>query len=410
MIGCGVIASDGGEGFVALAPDGTRYTFAHLVYRPMAEIVRPNGSAGAMADGVHPMINEANFLPRYDAVMYVTKIQDRFGNTLTYNWSGNNLTSIVASDGRELDFGYNAGTPLVHTVTVKAAGGASARTWTYTYGGSASMPTLTRVQLPDGSAWAYQIGNLQSTTLKTTGGDCVRNLLPDLHSSAANGSMTTPSGLTATFTLTPTLHGRSYVPKSCWSPYSGSTTTYANIPDEYYQFSLTKEVLSGPGVPTSTWTWRYSAPNQSWTSDPCATSHTCATDVYTNVTDPLGHDTRYTFSNRFDASESQLLRATSYSAAAGSSVLRMVVNSYANPTGGPWPSSYGSNLQSHTNFAQTGEVSPLAKRVTTQAVTTTFTTAANTFDSYARPTKQTESSSLGYSRVVQTAYYDNTSL
>jgi hypothetical protein len=212
MIGCGVIASDGGEGFVALAPDGTRYTFAHLVYRPMAEIVRPNGSAGAMADGVHPMINEANFLPRYDAVMYVTKIQDRFGNTLTYNWSGNNLTSIVASDGRELDFGYNAGTPLVHTVTVKAAGGASARTWTYTYGGSASMPTLTRVQLPDGSAWAYQIGNLQSTTLKTTGGDCVRNLLPDLHSSAANGSMTTPSGLTATFTLTPTLHGRSYVP------------------------------------------------------------------------------------------------------------------------------------------------------------------------------------------------------
>ena len=34
QVGCGVVASDGGEGFVALAPDGTRYTFTHLVYRP----------------------------------------------------------------------------------------------------------------------------------------------------------------------------------------------------------------------------------------------------------------------------------------------------------------------------------------------------------------------------------------
>jgi hypothetical protein len=38
MLGCGVTASDGGEGFLAIAPDGTRYTFAHLVYRPWYEI------------------------------------------------------------------------------------------------------------------------------------------------------------------------------------------------------------------------------------------------------------------------------------------------------------------------------------------------------------------------------------
>lgn len=403
MIGCGVTASDGGEGFVALSPDGTRYTFAHLVYRPMSEIVRPNGSTGALAIGVHPMKNEANFLPRYDAAMYVTQVKDRFGNTLTYNWNGSNLGSIVASDGRELDFSYNSGSPLIRTVTVKAAGGAAARTWTYTYGGTSSMPTLTRVQLPDGSAWSYQIGSLESATLNTSGGNCVQNTLPTLHSSAVNGSMTAPSGLTATFTLTPMLHGRSYVPKSCWSPYSGSTTTYANIPNAYYQFSLTQEVLSGPGIPSETWKWNYSSPNSSWTSDACASGNSCPSTVYTDVVNPLNQAVRYTFSNRFDASESLLQRTDHYSGAAGSAVLRSETYTYANPIGGPWPGSYGSNLQAHTNFALTGELAPVAKHVISQDGVT-FTTDVNTFDSFARPTSRTESSSLGYSKTDTTGY------
>ena len=409
MIGCGVTASDGGEGFVALAPDGTRYTFAHLVYRPMPWMERPYGSSGNAIGGVHPMMNDADYLARYAAAMYVTQVQDRLGNTLTYNWNGNNLGSIIASDGRELDFSYNSGTSLIHSVTVKAAGGASARIWTYTYGGSSSMPTLTSVQLPDGSTWTYQIGNLESATLNTVGGSCTQNTLPTLQSGAVSGSMVAPSGLAATFTITPTLHGRSYVPKACWSPYSGSTTTYANIPNAYYQFSLTKEVLSGPGIPAQTWTWSYSAPNQSWTSDACASGNSCPSTVYMDVSNPLGQVVRYTFSNRFDASESLLQRTDHYSGAAGSTILRSETNTYANPTGGPWPGSYGSNLQARTNFAQTGELSPLAKHVTSQDGAT-FTTSVNSFDAYARATSKTESSSLGYSKTDTTSYYNDANL
>jgi YD repeat-containing protein len=157
MISCGVTATDGGEGFVALAPDGTRYTFTQLVYRSMAEVVMPwETPVYAAPNGQLTTPPTKETLARRDAVMYVTKIQDRFGNTLTYNWNANNLTSIVASDGRKVSFTYVSGTPFIHTITVEAQD-TPARTWTYNYQiYSGNIPTLTSVQLPDGSAWSYQ--------------------------------------------------------------------------------------------------------------------------------------------------------------------------------------------------------------------------------------------------------------
>ena len=314
-IACGVTASDGGEGFLVVAPNGTRYTFNHLIYRPATSLERndplPPGDGGPVMD----------VLTRRDGLMYVTQVEDRFGNTLTYNWSSNNpddpvnnhLTSIVANDGRELDLAYYSGTPLVQTVTVKAAGGASARTWTYYYDTSGNEPSLSKVQLPDGSAWVYQLGNLYKYPLQTSGVSCPSSGSGayGIGASGGTGSVTAPSGLTATFTVTPMFHGRSYVLQQCNTDIPGGNPPqnyFPITPDLYGQFSLTKEVLSGPGIPTATWRWSYSQPNASWTTDPCASSKTCPTTVYTDVIDPLGQDTRYTFSNRFDYTEGQLLR------------------------------------------------------------------------------------------------------
>jgi len=403
MIGCGVAASDGGEGFLAVAPDGTQYTFAHLVYRPMPALTRPNGSTGHVV-GPRPYANDVDFIARDSAAMYVTKIQDRFGNTITYNWSGNNLSSIVASDGRKLNFTYVSGQPWIQTITQQAAD-TPVRTWTYSYGGSTTFPSLTGVQLPDGSAWSYQMGTLESTGVQTDGGSCKNDTLPTLNSGPATGSMTTPTGLSATFTITPTLRGRSYVPKNCWSPYSGSPTDYAEVPNAYYQYAITSEVLSGPGLPAQTWTWSYSAANQSWLSDPCGSS--CAATVYTDIVDPSNHNVRYTFSNRFDASEGLLVRKDEYSGAAGSTILRTEIDTYATG-GGSWPF-YGNDLQNRLNHAVTEQFSPLSTRAITQDGAT-FTFTANSFDGYARVTKQTESSTLGFSRTVSTTYYDDATL
>lgn len=398
-IACGVTASDGGEGFLAIAPDGTRYTFAQLLYRPVSYINRTTD------------LGTGDTLARRDAFMYVTQVEDRFGNTLTYNWSGNNLTSIVASDGRELDFGYNTGTSLIHTITLIAAGGASARTWTYTYAStSGPNPTLTKAQLPDGSAWSYALGTLQTASLTTNTVRCPSETPFGFEASTATGSMTTPSGLTATFTLTPMLHSRSYVPEQCIG--DGNGAAHPSIPDLYAQFSLTQEVQTGPGIPSGGWTWSWSyssqtALNASWTSDTCASSNNCPDTVYTDARDPLGQVTRYTYSNRFDLTEGKLLQVDRYSGAAGTTELQSVVNTYADPTGKSWPWS-GVSYVSRVNIPQIEDTSPLQSSTTTLTQQgTSFSTSVNTFDNLARATSKTESSSLGYSKTDTTTYSDD---
>ncbi|HWX65436.1 MAG TPA: hypothetical protein VNZ27_03310 [Rhodanobacter sp.] len=416
MIACGVTASDGGEGFLAIAPDGTRYTFAHLVYRPMESITSSLGTApmAARAGGsVSPRLVSMNLLLRRDALMYVTQIQDRFGNTLTYTYDPTSgyLTDITASDGRHLTLTYVSGTPQIHSVTVLSTD-VSARTWTYSYsGGTNGVPIgLTSVQLPDGSAWSYNLGALELEQDPTsTYGDCSTNMLATVDATPVTGTITHPSGLTGTFTLQAMMHGRSYVPKQCYGPTGMSTQPYSHFPEYYSQFSLTSESLAGAGLPTptQTWTYNYSTPNQSWTSDACASNNSCPSAVYTDVVDPEGHDVRSTFSNRFDASEGQVLRTDFYAAGNTGAILRSETNSYANPTGGPWPVAYGNGLQGRVNRAQSEALSPLSQRAITQDGDT-YTWLAEGFNAYAQVIQTKRSNSIaGQSAIEEATTYLN---
>ena len=333
MIHCGVTASDGGEGFVAIAPDGTQYTFAYLIYRPMTTITSPYGTTPAAVSskvGVTPQVSQNNILFRRDALMMVTKVQDRFGNTLTYNYTGNNLTSIVASDGRQLTFQYgntSAG-QLVTSVTATAAN-ASPRVWTYTYDttSASQSPTLTGLALPDASTWSFNLGSLEAPETYTEGGDCTGDVYATLDPGSASGSMTHPSGLTGTFVTKAMMHGRSYVPKQCFTLGTATTPTYSTYPEVFYQYSIVSKQFSGAGLPTRTWTYNYSAPNQSWSTAACASDNTCATTVYTDVVDPEGNDVRTTFSNRYDSTEGLLLQTDYFTSSNTSAILRSVVNS-----------------------------------------------------------------------------------
>ena len=399
MIGCGVTASDGGEGFLAIAPDGTRYTFAHVFYRP-ANTIAAFGSP----------------LQRHDAFMYVTQIQDRFGNTLTYNYdpSSGYLSSITASDGRELDVAYASGTPMIQSVTAKATNVAS-RTWTYSYNtSSATLPVLTGVQLPDGSAWSYQF-DMEALQINFGLLYCGEKQVPSsgMGSPILAGTMTAPSGLTATFYAAIKVNGRSYVPQECFgNAPSNNLVPYYRFPPFYGTYSIASEVLSGPGMPTQTWSYSYSPFAVSFDDDACATAGTCASTVYTDVTDPNGNDTRYTYSNRFDATEGQLLRTDSYSGAAGGTLVRSVVNTYANPTGGPWPTAYGTDLlEDRDNYFQTEELSPQSQRTTTQDGQN-YTWQAMAFNAYAQPTDVKRYNDIaGQSSIEETtAYLNDTNL
>ncbi|HEV2679260.1 MAG TPA: hypothetical protein VGV14_02055, partial [Rhodanobacter sp.] len=408
MIACGVTASDGGEGFLAIAPDGTRYTFAQLVYRPMDTITSPIGTPPLA--GVRPRLAPMNFLGRRDALMYVTQIQERFGNTLTYTYdpTSGNLTDITASDGRHLTLTYVSGTSQVATVTVLSTD-VPARTWTYSYSFTNGTPTaLTGVQLPDGSAWSYNLAALTAEPDPTfVYGDCGANQLATVDGGSVTGTITHPSGLTATFTLQSMMHGRSYVPKQCYGPTGTGSPPFSYYPQYYSQYSITSEVLSGAALPTQTWTYNYSTPNQSWLSDACASNSSCPSTVYTDVVDPDGRDVRTTFSNRFDASEGEVLRTDFYAAGNTAAILRSETNTYANPTGGPWPGSYGSGLQSRVNRPQSEALSPLSQRTITQDGDT-YTWLAEGFNAYAQLTQTKRSNAIaGQSPIEEATTYLN---
>jgi YD repeat-containing protein len=421
VVGCGVTADDGGEGFLAIAPDGTRYTFAHLFYRPMTYITKPGGtppdSVTAFSSGsIQPqtIVGGTDSLARREAFMYVTQVQDRFGNTLNYHYDASTgyLTSITASDGREVDVTYVSGSPLIQSITAKATNVPS-RTWTYSYNTTtnSALPTLTGVTLPDGSAWSYNLVGFQNDQINVAFANCNLNNEGTVTVTTTTGTVTTPTGLTGTFAEAPMLHGRSYVTRSCWGGLNPPEQVYFLIPNANYQQTITSETITGAGLSTETWSYSYSAANQSWTSDACASTNSCPSTVYTDVTDPGGNDTRYTFSNRFDATEGQLQRTDYYSGAAGSTLLRSVTNTYANPTGGPWPTSYGIDLQGRDNYLQTQEGAPLQQRTITQGGQN-YTWQALAFDAYAQPTDVKRYNDIaGQSPIEETtAYLNDTNL
>lgn len=125
-----------GEGFLALAPDGTRYWFDWMVSYPE----RPLHSYKLIQyQGMTRTFRVEAELPRNVYRLYPTRIEDRFGNHVTYTWSGGNLTAMSANDGRSITFAYSGGR------IAAATSGAQSVQYAYSDG------LLSSVTLPDGS-------------------------------------------------------------------------------------------------------------------------------------------------------------------------------------------------------------------------------------------------------------------
>ncbi|KAG9597852.1 hypothetical protein KCV01_g8942, partial [Aureobasidium melanogenum] len=84
-VGCTPSTSNGqpGEGFLAVSPDGTKYYMDVLLYKKTDYMATGGGGA----------------LHRRVATMDVSRVVDRFGNSLAYSYDGNgNLVEIDGSD------------------------------------------------------------------------------------------------------------------------------------------------------------------------------------------------------------------------------------------------------------------------------------------------------------------------
>ncbi|HET8899885.1 MAG TPA: hypothetical protein VFN09_14030 [Rhodanobacteraceae bacterium] len=423
-----------GEGFLGHAPDGTLYWFDYLVYRPADGMSRqlsagdaglspPQSSFQRFADasvvGLISLLSGSSSahaatvkdsIVRSLGVLLVTKVQDRFGNTLNYSYDSNGLlTGITASDGRALSVAYVAGTSRVQTVTLQPASGAP-RVWLYTYNADGS--SLVDVKLPDSSHWHYDMAALQSAMLRNSSSysSCETLAVPtDL--GPVTGTITHPSGLVGQFTLEGRKHGRSYVGEICRGMDTRGPSTsgsYSTFPKEWYSLTTTRVVFSGAGIPASTWLYQYSSPNDSWYT--CTGS--CPTTIWTDVVAPDGSTVRHIFSNRLDITESRLLRTEFYTAAAGTStLLRSEDYGYAAPTTAPLPPAAGISFLTNVNVAQLTKYFPMNQRVITQDGDA-YTWQAEAFDQYAQVTRTKRFSSISGQAAIEEAiaYRNDTNL
>lgn len=373
-----------GEGFLALAPDGTQYRFDWMAERSMPSLLKKALD--------YPGTDR---LFRAEVWLMPTLITDRFGNTVTLTYDAASpwrLTSISSSDVRSVSFGYLAGTSLVSTASD------GQRTWNYTYTGT----RLSQVALPDGSRWLYDLAALAIAPKYQSDHEPNCEYSGQVVSAPAVGDIIHPSGARGRFATESRIHARSKVPRTCQS-YDGSASSYYSLyPRFFANRSITSKTLFGPGLGAAglRTDYSYSAANGSW-----STCTTCSETKTVEVTDPRGHRTRHTFGTRFGVNDGQLLQQDE--GWNGSTAMRSTVNRYRATDAGPFPSWIGDSDQMRNDALQAELHTPLDRKLVTQQGVT-FTWLANTFDIRARATSVTRSSSLGHSRTETTAYHDHT--
>ncbi len=392
-----------GQGFEAVTPDGTVYRFDHMFTRSAPRISKPDPNAQTSLRAsrsstavITPMIAPDYFLDRVEVWIVPTLVMDRFGNTVTYNWAAGSakLNSIVASDGRSLTFTYVTGTSKAATVSD------GTRTWIYAY-----ATTLQQVTLPDSSTWTFSMEPIRYMHPYVEGGDC--GGAGDSPYLLRTGTMKHPGGAQGSFTIEPRLHGRSWVPLTCvGASTDGSHYGSSLYPAEYLNPTLTKKKITGPGLPTAGNEWVYTygpanncyQPGGIWPALGTTCTASSPTTKTVTVTDPEANATRYTFGNRYQVNEGQLLQVDA--GWNGSSALRTAQSVYADPAAGPYPNPIGVSPQNRSDSFLGSRYAPLRQNVTIQQGRTfTWQVASDCsgmpycFDTRARPTKIVKSSS-----------------
>jgi hypothetical protein len=402
-----------GEGYLAITADGTRYWF-NWMGRFSEPSMRGRSNWDVTGAGIYVIA------PRYRNVLYATRVEDRFGNWVAYTYTNaydqrGKLTRIEASDGRVLTAAYSGN--YISSVSD------GARTWSYTYGDAAgSRTTLTSVTLPDGSAWNIGFAAFAAAEIKVNESpqgeplrDCTVNEIPtNMYLPPPVASITHPAGATATFTATILEHGRSQVPVACGnvttSPAGAAPGTNNNTQDDVntfaisaYSFTLTKKVVTGPGLAAAEWNYSYDPqigvrygrgasfqyPVCNWSVYDCfetpCTSDSCAGSSKTTVTGPGNEWIRYTYGNSFQYNEGKLLKVEQ--GTSESNILRVQNYTYDfSMRRAVYPARFGNSLRGNGDGFQSELHRPLISTETIQDGVV-FTTINEQFDALANPTR-----------------------
>lgn len=421
------IKNGAGEGFLAITADGTRYWFDSMAQYEEEPLI------GQTTDGMKG-VKYPVYLSRRKNVLYATRVEDRFGNWVTYKyenqWSAPaRLTRIESSDERVIVLGHNTRGHIT-----SASDGT--RTWSYEYSYAEPLyPTLTAVVLPDRSRWnidfaAFTKAEINYQEPGADGGivrDCSFPGFKTAETKAgATGTITHPSGAVGTFFVTAKRRGRSNVPQVCGnfqSPVNDPNDDVAYYPVSYDSLSLITKQVSGPGLDPMTWQYAYESPY--WfaegTGPVCATgdcgaprclSDDCAGTARTAVSGPGGAWTRHTFGTSYRYNEGKLLKVEH--GTGPEAILRAETSAYVLGTSGQaFKTPIGTSPQPRGDGFTSEQPRPQHSKTTLQDGVTFRWQVDSTcaygycFDEYVRPTRITRSSSLGFTSTETTAYHND---
>ncbi|GAB3309994.1 hypothetical protein [Luteimonas notoginsengisoli] len=378
-----------GEGFIAISPGGEKYHFDHVVVKSYTGLSKRYG-------------NYAHTTSRMDRKMVyflVSRIEDRFGNWVTYKYNGEKLEKILASDGRFIQIDSWNG-DKVGTVS------SSVGTWTYSYPSDNSIV----VALPDGSHWrATSTGALEVQPTPSlplyegdAGGPVPRCPAPEGSTGGYTIAITLPSGATATYDFAVQRHFQSNVPKLCNTFIDEGLMSYRylTIPNFNDSLTLVSKTIVGPGLPAMQWTYNYYGGGGLAFEEVCAdppTEFACPATKSTVVLGPENSYERRTFGNMYKRNAGQLLMVEEgYQTPQGRVVQRTTLNTYVadgDLEGQPFPKIVGSPGSARMDEVMQAGLRPLRRRdiVQDEAV---FTRQVTSFDVFGRPIEIVKSSAV----------------
>lgn len=377
-------ANGTGEGFLAMDSDGNKYRFDWMAVASEQQLAKPR---------LPPYHTGYEILDRGHYALYATRVEDRFGNWVTYTYSNAanapvKLDSIESSDGRVITLTYTSG----RVSSVSAHG----RSWSYGY--NSTDGSLTSVTLPDSSTWTIDLTDFQNLLIEyEQPGDPNDpwHACDDpgaIVSHTYVGTVKHPSGATGTFTVKPTRFVKDGIDfeTNCFTADPDTTNDdTAFYPMAWDSFAVTSKSVSGPGLAQATWNYAY------------------AVGRSTVVTGPSEY-AKYTYGNVFHSNEGKLLKVER--GASASQILSVQDLGYElAQSGQAFPTPIGQT--GHRKDPDFGEeyLRPQKQSVFTRQGQT-FSNVVNTFDSFARPLSVTRSSnSTGSpSRTEVSEYLDNT--
>ena len=382
----------GGEGFKATSPQGVNYYFDR--YR--------------LVQG-DPLTKDKH-APRYYGFMMVTKVEDRFGNFVTYNYNSNNqLTSIVGQDvgeatPRSISITYKTDPDLSYRI---ASVTANNRTWTYGYTSDPYVEsTLTSVTRPDNTAWGYDLAEFSRAKVSQMGRECTENA----DTGYASGSVTHPSGAKGEFNWVQVVHGRSQV-----DGLLDDSNRNPLVPSCFANVSISSKKLTGPGLDEMLWTYQYSENEGSYVGEnkgqlgDTLPSHMAKVDhKWIKVNNPDGSKTKHYFNRSYISVTDGLEVLTDYFDTDGITLLKRVESHYdeGGKNGGVELNTENTNpIQYRADLTKTVQT-----LYTSGVPNSTYTTENGLFNKYGKPTWSYGHNSVDTSKnqYTRTGYYQDT--